>query len=176
MMFEDSETTVAVGRDVLHLLREELRTIAACAAGVVERAQATLQQIDDVLGFATQGAKANGKKPHIPKLLLTRFDQEFQKRFGEPAPIDGAKDAAIMKKLAADRGVERVEELIVAFFDSDDPWIQKCGFTVGTFKTQVGKLIVAEHTPTKAHGFTANTAGNAKNAQDGAALIRQSFR
>lgn len=178
MLFDDDETgSVAIDRAALKQMREELRTIGACAASMMERTQQLGTEIDKLLGIATPVASSPaGKKPHLPRLMLTRFDQEFQKKFnGESAPIVWAKDTAIMKRLVDQRGVEKVEELIVAFFESEDPFIANSGYTVGAFQSQIGKLIVSRNSPAKVHGFTPKTVHNGQSAAAGAALIRRSF-
>lgn len=134
-----------------------------------------LSELHTRLDAALIGVPLEGKKPHVIKHLLTRFDEEFTKRFGERAPIQGAKDAATMKRLLATRDAQRIEELIVAFFRLDDEFVSKSGYTVGVFASQIGKLIVDGATPAKVHGVTANTRDNGRQAQSGAEMIRRSF-
>lgn len=88
---------------------------------------------------------------HPVKEVLTYHDQLFQAKTGQPWPAytDGdAKNVQLMlKKLAArDRTPEQAQQHlqaeIKAMFDSPDPFIQQCGYSIGAFQKIRGKLIV----------------------------------
>ena len=78
---------------------------------------------------------------HTIKALLSYYDTAFQRKFDDRAPIVGAKDAALAKRLLAIYSPARLEELVDQFFASVDPWIQQSGYTFGAFSVSVGKLI-----------------------------------
>lgn len=85
---------------------------------------------------------------HTIKALLSHFDAAFRKQEWnvehEPAPINGAKDSALAKKLLALYSYERLIQLIDAFFASSDPFIVNSGYTFGVFYSSIGKLIAAK--------------------------------
>ena len=85
---------------------------------------------------------AKVEKPPSPdvKIFIDFYYQEFKKAFNTPPIIQGAKDGSIIKSLLKDIPLEDLQILIQKFFDSDDPFIQKSGYTIGVFKSQINKL------------------------------------
>lgn len=81
---------------------------------------------------------------HQIKALLTHYDDAFQRKFGEKAPIIGAKDAALAKKLLGRYTLEQLTRWIDVFFALPDPFIEQSGYTFGVFHSQVGKVIAAQ--------------------------------
>lgn len=83
--------------------------------------------------------------PKAPtKALLTYFDQAHVSRFHTRAILFGARDANLMSQLWKARMGEAitVEMLIDEFFATDDPFIQRRGWTVPTFSAQAASLLV----------------------------------
>ena len=81
---------------------------------------------------------------HAIKHLLAYYDFRYQKRFGVKAPIVGAKDAALAKRLLGTYTQAQLEGWVDRFFQSDDQFIQQSGYTFGVFSSCIGKVIAAE--------------------------------
>lgn len=101
--------------------------------------------------FALSGDKAEhpsgrrSAKASPTRELLEAFDQAHRARFsGQAAAINGGKDAKLMAEIWQQRGgdTDVVRQLIALFFASTDPYIARAGYTVGVFKSQIGKLVV----------------------------------
>jgi uncharacterized protein YdaU (DUF1376 family) len=73
--------------------------------------------------------------------LFSLFNALHVERFGTKAAINGAKDGSIFKGLLAEREESEIQALMRAFFYSRDKFIAEAGFTVGVFKSQIGKLL-----------------------------------
>lgn len=84
---------------------------------------------------------AERRKDHPVRNLLTFYDQQYQHHIGDKAPINGAKDAAIFKKLMDTYSEDALRTYIADFFDCPDPFIRQSGYTVGVFKACLGKVI-----------------------------------
>jgi hypothetical protein len=82
--------------------------------------------------------------PAPTRALLTLFDTLHQARIGQPAAIQGGKDAKLLAQIYAWYGPDVTERLIRAFFASQDDFIAQAGFTVGVLYSQVGKLLARE--------------------------------
>lgn len=79
---------------------------------------------------------------HAIKALLSYYDAAFHAKFGQAAPIVGAKDAALAKRLLARYPDAALRGWIDRFFASTDPFIQQSGYTFGVFSSCLGKVIV----------------------------------
>lgn len=77
------------------------------------------------------------------KELLDEYFQLFKAKFGEKPVISGAKDMELLKKLLAVHSKERLSQLLIDFFASDDPFITNGGYTIGVFFVKINKLLVA---------------------------------
>jgi len=93
--------------------------------------------------FENATENKNPKKPKNPdiKVFIDYYHDQFLSKFEEKPIIDGGKDGAIIGKLLKTHSLERLKELINAFFNSKDPFIQQSGYTIGVFKTQINKLL-----------------------------------
>ena len=78
---------------------------------------------------------------HAIQALLSHYDAAYRRAFGEPAPIAGAKDAALAKRLLSRYEAEKLYRWIDLFFQMPDPWIQQSGYSFGVFSSQIGKVI-----------------------------------
>ena len=78
-----------------------------------------------------------------PKALLTAYDQTYQRQFGVPAPIVGAKDAKLAKTLLSRYTLAQLETWLDMFFRVPDPFIRQSGYTFGVFHACLGKVIAA---------------------------------
>ena len=89
--------------------------------------------------------KAPAERPPGPpkaptKELLTRFDDLHKATTGYKAVFSGAKDATQMARVWTSHG-ELVYDLMVDFFESEDPFIVDNGYSVGLFVSQAPKLL-----------------------------------
>jgi len=85
--------------------------------------------------------------PDVKTFMNFAFCRFEEMTNGEKMTIDGKKDGAIVKKLLGTYGLDRLKGLWDAFMQSDDPFIRKAGWSIGVFKSQVNKLVTAEHAP-----------------------------
>ncbi len=83
------------------------------------------------------------KNPEI-KECIDFYYETFKEQFGKPPIIQGAKDGKLLKSLLKAIPIEEMKSLIKKFFDSDDPFIQKSGYTIGVFKSQINKLRIGK--------------------------------
>lgn len=100
------------------------------------------------------------KAPNPVRIALSAFDAKFREKFTDAAPLTPGKDGTIMKRLVGTYGIERVVQLIEAFFDSEDAFITSSTYSVGVFASQIGRLIAAENARPKVFGGTQRTQGN----------------
>lgn len=78
---------------------------------------------------------------HPIRDLLAFYDQCYQRHLGDRAPINGAKDSAILKQLMTTYSEDKLRTYIAAFFECPDPFIRQSGYTIGVFKACMGKVI-----------------------------------
>jgi hypothetical protein len=81
------------------------------------------------------------------KVFLDYAFEAFQTHTGEKLCIDGKKDGAIVKRLLGTYGLDRLKGLWGTFLRSDDPFIRTAGWSIGVFKSQINKLLTADHGP-----------------------------
>jgi len=78
-------------------------------------------------------------RPHVREFIDFYF-QEFKGRFKIEPIIEGGKDGKLVKNLLEKIDLNELKILLLDFLDSDDPFIQKSGYTIGAFKSQIQKL------------------------------------
>jgi hypothetical protein len=89
--------------------------------------------------------KTSGDLPNpAVKEFIDFWYLTFRERFGQPYRVEGGKDGALLKSLLKTYSLDRLKSLAGAFFKSTDPFIQKSGYTIGSFSSQMNKLIVDE--------------------------------
>ncbi len=81
------------------------------------------------------------KNPSV-KILIDYYHDLFFKFVGIKPNIDGAKDGAILKRLVTKYNEDQVKSFLNMFFKSDDSFIQRSGYTIGVFQSQINKLII----------------------------------
>lgn len=120
------------------------------------------------------------KKVHVQKALLTTFDLLHQQKFkdphtGDPIPahIDGAKDAAIITRLLKQYTPDKLEEMMPQFFDLDDDFTQRAGYTVGVFSTKLAGLIARNCSPIRTQGLSSHTVENRRQSEIAVGLIHR---
>ena len=62
-------------------------------------------------------------------------------RFNEKYDFKGKKDGPIIKRVLKNYGYEKSCQIMETFFNSDDDFIKKAGYTLGVFSSQINKLI-----------------------------------
>ena len=80
------------------------------------------------------------------KLFLTFYAQQFKNEFGTDPVIEWGKDGKIIKGLLKFIPLENLKNLLNKFFSSEDKFIQKSGYTIGVFKSQLNKLKIGAGT------------------------------
>jgi uncharacterized protein YdaU (DUF1376 family) len=78
------------------------------------------------------------------KKFLTHYGERFKFHFGTDPVIEWGKDGTLIKNLLKLITFENLKELLEAFFCSEDKFIQKTGYTIGIFKSQINKLQIGE--------------------------------
>jgi hypothetical protein len=77
------------------------------------------------------------------RAILIHYDVTFREHHdGWPAPIQGAKDVKLIKKLRATYTDEQIRALIDHYFVIRDPFIAKGGYTFGVFYACIGKILI----------------------------------
>lgn len=86
--------------------------------------------------------RSGDKEPPSPdvRTFIDFYHHEFENHFGKPPLIEGGKDGAIIKGLLKLIPIEELKELLLRMFEHEDPFIQKSGYTIGVFKSQINKL------------------------------------
>jgi hypothetical protein len=77
--------------------------------------------------------------PRIKDFISFWFGS-FKEKFGAPYMVNGAKEGALVKRLLVVHSLEKLRDMAVLFFKSDDPFIQNSGYTIGAFSAQINKL------------------------------------
>ena len=76
--------------------------------------------------------------------MLSCFSLKYKEKTTHAYIPNYGKDMTILKKLCSVINTEEMNELIRRFFDSNDPFIQKAGYTIGVFKSVINKLRIPE--------------------------------
>ena len=71
--------------------------------------------------------------------LEAKWNKDKKKYF-----YKGAKDTELIKKLLAQFTLEELKPMIERFMSSRDEFIQKAGYTIGVFYSQINKLVMGE--------------------------------
>jgi hypothetical protein len=85
--------------------------------------------------------KQTTPNPRVKEFIDFYF-RAFRTRFGMDPIIDGGKDGMLIKSLLSKITLDELKELAEDFLESDDEFIQKSGYTIGVFKSQIQKLRV----------------------------------
>lgn len=90
------------------------------------------------------------ERPADPRVqpVLTYFDQQHRAAFGVPYPVEPGKDGALIRRLPKALTVADLEHAIDVFFADADPYYQRAGKTLGTFRTALPKLLQRIRSPT----------------------------
>ncbi len=73
--------------------------------------------------------------------LLAHFDRRYRDLTGFKYPVSRPKDPALLAQVYRDYPDHAVE-LIDLFFETDDPFHEKAGWSVGVFRSQLPKLLM----------------------------------
>ncbi len=87
-------------------------------------------------------SKDIGRDPSNPAVneFQTHFHEAFKEKIGYPYTPQWAKEGKLSKDLLKIHSLERLKELTEIFFKTKDLFIQKSGFTIGVFCSQINKL------------------------------------
>ena len=80
--------------------------------------------------------------------MLNFYKNTYKKKFGTDVLIKWEKDRKLLKEAVDLYGEEKTKELIAAFFDMNDAWVNSNGRGVNIFHSQLNKLAAVN---TKAH-------------------------
>ena len=101
-------------------------------------------------------------------VLLEIYEAGFVKKHGVKPLISRPKDWVNLSKIVRQFGLEKSQELIQKFFDSDDEFVQKAGHGIGVFLTVVNKLLVADNGYPL---FSRKTAGNIASTREALRIL-----
>lgn len=89
-----------------------------------------------------KSTKKKIKKPTNPniKLFIDGFYNSFKEKTGAPYLVVG-KDAGLVKRLLGTYSLSGLSLLKDRFFSIEDPFIEKAGYTIGVFSSQINKII-----------------------------------
>lgn len=78
-------------------------------------------------------------------ILLAYWQHQHEKTIGHPYMPQYGKDMTILKGIIKVYGMQRTKKMIDAFFGmlTTEPFLQKCGATIGIFKSQISKIILS---------------------------------
>jgi len=80
------------------------------------------------------------KKKNPTTQVQEHFYDVFKNVVGEPYPANYAKDGAIFKRLLGVLPIDTLSSYVDRFFNTDDAFIKRAGYTVSVFSSQVAKL------------------------------------
>jgi hypothetical protein len=109
-----------------------------------------------LLDRSTSGTKINQKKKDIvhsdprPLSPVTKLIKQYQALFkakcnNEEPVVNWGKDSKLIHDLLKERTEERVSQVMIDFFSSDDPFITEHGYNIGIFKSQFNQLLIARN-------------------------------
>ncbi len=77
--------------------------------------------------------------PDVRKFINWWFDK-YKQQFGNKYFVSGGKDGKITKALLETYSFDELVELAKDFFNSEDEFVEKAGYTIGVFVGQINKL------------------------------------
>ena len=80
------------------------------------------------------------KEANAVTTLRTYFCKQYTLKTGREYVINYGKEGKIFKDLLKFLTTEELKTLVNKFFALDDDWIEKAGYTIGVFKSQINKL------------------------------------
>lgn len=84
--------------------------------------------------------KAPDPYPGETQKLVVLYARLYKQRFGEsPLGLTG-RDVGTLKRLLKLGGPEKTTERLVFFLQWRDPFVEECGFSIGTFERQWPKI------------------------------------
>lgn len=89
-----------------------------------------------------KSTKKKIKKPTNPniRLFIDGFYNSFKEKTGAPYLVSG-KDGSLVKRLLGTYSLSGLSLLKDRFFSIEDPFIEKAGYTIGVFSSQINKII-----------------------------------
>lgn len=87
------------------------------------------------------------------KDLISSFKILFKNRFEEELNINYAKDMVLVKRLYKSYGLDKTKTLMERFFEIDDPFIERSGYSIGVFYSVVNRLLTSQKSRRKACAF-----------------------
>lgn len=87
-------------------------------------------------------AEADRRNSGDHRKAFAVYQELFLAKFGAKPNIEGGKDGVIIATVLKKYGFTQTDQMLRTFFGSRDPFIQKSGYTLGVFKSQINKLLV----------------------------------
>jgi phage replication O-like protein O len=156
---KDHESWLAIGEiDIVCSTNGETDNGETCDSAIGETDNPPIGEIDNQ---ERKSLKKTLKKNKVPKgtlkeppnpavkNLLLYYAEKFKQKFNEEPVIDWGKDGKLIKELLKPKTEEQLKTCLDRFFLSTDDWIQRSGYTIGAFKSQVNKLIIDQKTGSK---------------------------
>jgi len=86
------------------------------------------------------------KTPSNPDINVLKdyIALSFKDKFGQPMAINHGRDGKTLKTLLYTYNIEQLKDLWNKFISSDDAFIQKTGYSINIFQTQINKLLSAD--------------------------------
>lgn len=77
------------------------------------------------------------------KVFIDWWYQQHLAKFNKPYFVQGGKDGSLVKNILDKMTLVEAKRLAEAFFESEDSFVLKAGYTIGVFNSQINKLITA---------------------------------
>jgi hypothetical protein len=88
--------------------------------------------------------KRSGDDPtepdHSHKEFLSFFCDSFSRKFGKKYTVNGGKEGMLIKIALKVHSLATLQNYVKRFFECKDEFIQKAGYTIGVFYSQINKL------------------------------------
>jgi phage replication O-like protein O len=75
------------------------------------------------------------------KEFFSFFCDSFNRKFGEKYTVNGGKEGQLIKRMLKVQSLDTLKLCAKGLFESNDPYIQKAGYTIGILYSQINKLI-----------------------------------
>jgi phage replication O-like protein O len=72
------------------------------------------------------------------------YRKEFNNRFGWEPIVTWGKYGKLYKEPIKQYGLDKLKELLITFFDTNDEFYRKAGYTLDVFHSQINKLITSK--------------------------------
>ena len=103
----------------------------------------TIEKEKEKKNITTASKKTKQTNPLIKKFIDWWFVR-FEEKFGDKYHVLGGKDGMTVKRLLATYEYEKLVALAEKFFETEDEFVEKVGYTIGMFSSTINRLIVGQ--------------------------------